>query len=99
MSEARIPERFEITFPVAPADIDELGHVNNTVYVRWVQDIAVAHWRASAPEDARAAFTTASALTTTIIAPVKSPACCPANTQTDPGTASVVSERKAASSE
>ncbi len=25
------------------ADVDALGHVNNIVYVRWVQDIAVAH--------------------------------------------------------
>ena len=25
-----------------------LGHVNNVVYVRWVQDVAVAHWRAVA---------------------------------------------------
>ena len=33
---------------MAPADIDGLGHVNNVVYVRWVQDIAVAHWRAVA---------------------------------------------------
>jgi acyl-CoA thioester hydrolase len=33
---------------VAPADIDGLGHVNNVVYVRWVQDIAVAHWSAAA---------------------------------------------------
>lgn len=31
-----------------PADIDELGHVNNAVYVRWIQDIATAHWRATA---------------------------------------------------
>jgi len=35
-----------------PADIDELGHVSNIVYVRWIQDIATAHWRAVArPED------------------------------------------------
>ncbi|ADM08876.1 hypothetical protein PB2503_04007 [Parvularcula bermudensis HTCC2503] len=27
-----------------PADIDALGHVNNAVYVRWIQDAAVAHW-------------------------------------------------------
>jgi acyl-CoA thioester hydrolase len=33
---------------VEPADIDELGHVNNVVYLRWVQDIAVAHWKAAA---------------------------------------------------
>jgi acyl-CoA thioester hydrolase len=24
-------------------DVDELGHVNNVVYVRWVQDVAKAH--------------------------------------------------------
>ncbi len=29
-------------------DIDELGHVNNAVYLVWAQDIAVAHWRAVA---------------------------------------------------
>lgn len=34
-----------------PEDIDELGHVNNAVYVRWIQDIAVAHWYSvAAPE-------------------------------------------------
>lgn len=26
-------------------DIDELGHVNNAVYLVWAQDIATAHWR------------------------------------------------------
>lgn len=26
-------------------DIDELGHVNNAVYLVWAQDVAVAHWR------------------------------------------------------
>jgi acyl-CoA thioester hydrolase len=36
--------------PVAE-DIDELGHVNNAVYVRWIQDIAVAHWYSVAPAD------------------------------------------------
>jgi acyl-CoA thioester hydrolase len=39
---------FEIAIAVEPADIDELGHVNNVVYLRWVQDIAIAHWRAAA---------------------------------------------------
>lgn len=34
-----------------PDDIDELGHVNNAVYVRWVQDAAVAHWFAVAPQE------------------------------------------------
>ena len=41
-----------VAFAVAPGDIDELGHVNNLVYLRWVQDEATAHWRAAArPED------------------------------------------------
>ena len=37
---------------VHAADIDELGHVNNAVYLRWVQDAVVAHWRAVAPPEA-----------------------------------------------
>ena len=45
-------ERYELRLRVTPADIDELGHVNNVVYLRWVQEAAVAHWRAAAaPED------------------------------------------------
>lgn len=37
---------FELRFTPGPADIDELGHVNNAVYVRWLQDVATAHWTA-----------------------------------------------------
>ena len=33
-----IAARFDLPIRIAPADIDELGHVNNVVYVRWVQD-------------------------------------------------------------
>ncbi len=45
-------EPFEILIDVQPEDIDLLDHVNNIVYLRWVQDAAVAHWRvlASASE-------------------------------------------------
>jgi acyl-CoA thioester hydrolase len=32
----------------SPEDIDELGHVNNAAWVRWIQDIATAHWYAVA---------------------------------------------------
>jgi acyl-CoA thioester hydrolase len=42
-------EPYELLIPVEPADIDELGHVNNVTYLRWVQEAAVAHWTASAP--------------------------------------------------
>lgn len=40
---------------VLPSDIDEQNHVNNTVYLRWVQEVATAHWRAIASPDAQAA--------------------------------------------
>jgi len=42
--------------PVQPADIDELNHVNNTVHLRWIQDIATAHWKSLAGADAQAAI-------------------------------------------
>ena len=29
---------------VASSDIDAMGHVNNVVYVRWIQEVAAAHW-------------------------------------------------------
>ncbi|MEP6749356.1 MAG: thioesterase family protein [Bacteroidota bacterium] len=35
---------FDYYIAVTPADIDELGHVNNIVYLRWVQEAASAHW-------------------------------------------------------
>ncbi|MEZ5959381.1 MAG: thioesterase family protein [Hyphomonadaceae bacterium] len=44
-------EIFVQRFPVAAADIDELGHVNNIVYLRYAQDIAIAHWRTRAPAE------------------------------------------------
>ena len=42
-------EAFELAIEVEPADIDQLGHVNNVTYLRWVQEAAVAHWTAVAP--------------------------------------------------
>ncbi len=38
-------ERFELRITIDPTDIDPLGHVNNVVYLRWVQDAAVTHWQ------------------------------------------------------
>jgi acyl-CoA thioester hydrolase len=43
-----------MTVRVDPADIDALGHVNNIVYLRWVQDVAKAHWYAAAPPEDQA---------------------------------------------
>ncbi len=44
--------RFIQDIEIKDSDIDIVGHVNNIVYLRWVQNIAVAHWGAQAhPED------------------------------------------------
>ncbi|MFT3976346.1 MAG: acyl-CoA thioesterase [Sphingomonas bacterium] len=48
--------RFSRPFAAAPGDIDELGHVNNAVWVRWAQELAIAHWEAVASAEHRAAF-------------------------------------------
>ena len=44
------------TFVAEPSHIDALGHVNNTVWVQWIQDMATAHWDAVARPEDRAAF-------------------------------------------
>jgi acyl-CoA thioester hydrolase len=49
-------ERFAVPILVRPEAIDELGHVNNVIYVRWIQDAAVAHWRALATPEEQAAW-------------------------------------------
>jgi len=49
-------EVFELPIAIQATDIDELGHVNNVTYVRWVQDVATAHWQAAAPAAEQAAL-------------------------------------------
>jgi acyl-CoA thioester hydrolase len=46
---------FTLSVPVLKSDIDEQDHVNNMVYLRWVQEVAIAHWRALASPEAQAA--------------------------------------------
>lgn len=44
--------RFRTSFHVDEHHVDELQHVNNAVWLLWLQDIAAAHWYAAArPED------------------------------------------------
>ncbi|HEY0043678.1 MAG TPA: acyl-CoA thioesterase [Allosphingosinicella sp.] len=47
---------YESSITATQADIDEHGHVNNAVWVRWIQDLATAHWYAAAPLEHRDAF-------------------------------------------
>jgi acyl-CoA thioester hydrolase len=39
---------FDLTLTAGSEHIDELGHVNNAVWVQWIQQVAVAHWEAVA---------------------------------------------------
>jgi acyl-CoA thioester hydrolase len=41
---------FEKRIVAGEGDIDELGHVNNAVWVGWIQEMATSHWRAMAPQ-------------------------------------------------
>ena len=42
---------FSLTFTALPEHIDMNGHVNNTVWLRWMEDISTAHWEAQALPD------------------------------------------------
>ena len=48
-------EVFTLPLDIRPEHIDENGHVNNVIYVGWLQDAGMAHWNArfSAEERAR----------------------------------------------
>jgi acyl-CoA thioester hydrolase len=51
MNQVSSLEPYEKELMVNPSDIDQLHHVNNVVYLRWVQDIAVEHWLRSATKE------------------------------------------------
>lgn len=42
---------YEMAFTAQAGDIDIMGHVNNAVWVRWMEAIATAHWESLAPAD------------------------------------------------
>lgn len=41
-------KKFALTFTACPEHIDVMGHVNNAVWVQWMEAIATAHWEAAA---------------------------------------------------
>ena len=43
---------FRHPIAIEPADIDHMGHVNNSVYLKWVQDAVIDYWQSVAPPDA-----------------------------------------------
>lgn len=48
--------RHSLTFTAGPEHIDVMGHVNNAVWVQWMEALAVAHWEAVAPAEHQAAY-------------------------------------------
>ena len=47
---------FTLAVRVSDTDIDPQGHVNNVAFLRYVQDVASAHWMSAAPAEYRIAF-------------------------------------------
>lgn len=47
---------YEKTITATQTDTDELGHVNNAVWVRWIQEMATEHWQAVTPAEHQAAY-------------------------------------------
>ena len=43
---------FRHQIAIDTADIDHMGHVNNAVYLKWVQESVVAYWEKVAPAEA-----------------------------------------------
>ncbi|MDX3910864.1 MAG: acyl-CoA thioesterase [Sphingobium sp.] len=51
-----MPTPFVATITALPEHIDEMGHVNNAVWVQWLQEVATRHWEAVADPAHIAAF-------------------------------------------
>ena len=49
-------KEFTLSFTATPDSIDELGHVNNAVWVQWIQQVATGHWDAATPQSHKDAF-------------------------------------------
>src|SRR6185369_15494358 len=52
----RMSAPFTQTFAAQTEDIDVLGHVNNVVWVKWMEAIATAHWEAVSPPEHKARY-------------------------------------------
>lgn len=46
-------EVFVVPLDIRPEHIDENEHVNNVVYVGWLQDVGTAHWNARFDDETR----------------------------------------------
>jgi acyl-CoA thioester hydrolase len=51
-----LTKRHTLTFTAGPEHIDVLGHVNNAVWVQWMEALATSHWEALASPEWQAAY-------------------------------------------
>jgi len=49
-------EKFAYKIKIEKTDIDEYCHVNNVVYLRWVQEVSTAHWYHVASPELRSLY-------------------------------------------
>jgi acyl-CoA thioester hydrolase len=49
-------KEYTLQLTATPDAIDELGHVNNAVWVQWIQQVATGHWDAAAPQSHKDAY-------------------------------------------
>lgn len=49
-------KEFSLPLTATAESIDDLGHVNNAVWVQWIQQVATAHWAAAAPQAHKDAY-------------------------------------------
>ena len=47
---------FEMALTALPEHIDMLGHVNNAVWIQWMEKVAITHWEAVATSAHQEAF-------------------------------------------
>ncbi len=47
-----VSHAFHHPIGIRPDDIDHMGHVNNSVYLKWVQEAVVRYWESVAPPEA-----------------------------------------------
>lgn len=47
---------FEYPISISLSDIDENEHVNNISYLKWVQDVAIAHWNSVSDTEMRSKY-------------------------------------------
>lgn len=47
---------YTLSFAARPEHIDVYGHVNNAVWLRWMEELAMTHWNAVAPAEHREAY-------------------------------------------